>query len=76
MSLSRETKQHKVTDPSPDYLMGDLLMKKDYIESDVWVCTLLSLSCSLPHSEICLLWVLFHISLSNVYPVSLRLYII
>ncbi|XP_063412724.1 cerebral cavernous malformations protein 2 homolog isoform X1 [Mytilus trossulus] len=41
MSLSRETKQHKVTDPSPDYLMGDLLMKKDYIESDVWYAGLI-----------------------------------
>ncbi|XP_052100086.1 cerebral cavernous malformations protein 2 homolog isoform X2 [Mytilus californianus] len=41
MSLSRETKQQKVSDPSPDYLMGDLLMKKDYIESDVWYAGLI-----------------------------------
>lgn len=35
MSAVRE--RHKLTDPIPDYVMGDLLMKNECIENDVWV---------------------------------------
>lgn len=34
MSAVRE--RHKLTDPIPDYVMGDLLMKNECIENDVW----------------------------------------